>query len=151
MKLTTNMRAALNQAKSAGELRRVHTPGSGTPTWPFAWQTLHALTRHGLLEASQRLNRKQQRMQVWTITDTGRQALNPPPRRVTQAMYDVGDRELQVVTGRDGIRRLTKVPVHAVRPEDLSPHHGLEAQHRWDEARDRRAQANAMANRLRAA
>ena len=177
-RITANMRAALEFALHTGELRRLVDDRSkdqrkrtikGTdkpnpayvepPEWPhgLAAATLAALVRHGWLEQGIRKNRKGYDMHVWTITDAGRQALvddaTPRARQGGQQRVSTGktlvDYEMQIVTQRDGSRRLQRVPVE--RPDRLSDRTGLEAQARWEEAQDRRAQARRLTKLLRAA
>jgi DNA-binding PadR family transcriptional regulator len=76
VKLTTRMRDALTSAKH-GPLRRVLKPGPGTPPWPAHPGTLHALERHELVTRGELRNRDGWPVTTWTITDTGRQALEP--------------------------------------------------------------------------
>jgi hypothetical protein len=76
MKLSVPMRDALIDA-SRNPLRRTHdTPAD----WPAHPATLAALVRHDLLEVSERRNRRGYLLTIWTLTDTGREALDPPPR-----------------------------------------------------------------------
>jgi hypothetical protein len=77
VRLTANMRDVL-AAAAKQELRRPPHEGPGARPWPAAWQTLYSLVNRGLLEASVRKNRAGHELEVWTITDTGRQALQPP-------------------------------------------------------------------------
>jgi hypothetical protein len=77
-KLTPTMRAALERAKAEDGLRRVHKPGPGRPPWPAHPSTLAALVDRRLLERMLLLSRKGFLMDTWTITDTGRRALQPP-------------------------------------------------------------------------
>lgn len=67
--------AQLDTLKAAlkGELRRQE--GEDPPAHP---NTLGSLVRRGLLERSQRFSRHETRMDVWTITDAGRDALKAP-------------------------------------------------------------------------
>jgi hypothetical protein len=60
--LTPAMRDALRAARSQ-PLRRVHKPGPGRPPWPAP--------------AGSEVSRKGFRMDVWTITDAGVEALRP--------------------------------------------------------------------------
>jgi hypothetical protein len=77
MKLTARMRDALEQARHA-PLRRVLKPGPGAPPWPAHPGTLHALKRRELLARGELRNRDGWPVTTWTITDAGRQALQPP-------------------------------------------------------------------------
>jgi hypothetical protein len=76
--LTPAMRETLQAASQP--LRRVHDNTPGAPPWPARWQTLHALTRRGLLERSETRSRQDHRVEVWTRTEAGRKALLPVPR-----------------------------------------------------------------------
>jgi hypothetical protein len=80
MPLTANMREALQHA-AKDPLRRVHKPGPGRPPWPASPSTLRALERRGLLEHTVIRNRHAHKVEVWTATEAGRQALEPPQRR----------------------------------------------------------------------
>lgn len=71
MKLTPNMRTVLTAAAKQELRRPPRNP------WPAPWQTLHALVNHGLLQANTRKNRAGHDLNIWTITDTGRAALEP--------------------------------------------------------------------------
>lgn len=81
--MTHRMRQTLQQALREDGLRRTHTPGPGRPAWPAPANTLNALLRHGYLEHSRRRNRHGYWLDVWSITDKGRQALEEP-RRTTK-------------------------------------------------------------------
>jgi hypothetical protein len=74
-KLTTAMRDALEEA-AHDPLRRLHVNGS-LPPWPAHHSTLAALVGHGLLEHDRRLTKKGHRLEEWTITDAGQDALKP--------------------------------------------------------------------------
>ena len=76
MKLTARMRETLQHAAKQ-DLRRVHDDKPGKPPWPAPPATLYALVRHELLEHARVRNRKGWHVDLWTITDTGRQALIP--------------------------------------------------------------------------
>jgi hypothetical protein len=69
------MRAALEQAQRE-PLRRLH-PLCGIAPWPAHHVTLAALVAQGLLEHAEHLTRRGLRLEEWTITDAGRQALEP--------------------------------------------------------------------------
>lgn len=71
------MRDAL-EAASKHTLRRVHTGEPGSPAWEHHPGTLRALERRGWLEYSEIRSRQQNRVQLWTITDAGKDALRPP-------------------------------------------------------------------------
>lgn len=76
MKLTARMRDTLHAATQQ-ELRRTHT-GPGHAAWPAPPATLAALVHRGLLNRTERRNRKGHKVTVWAITDAGRAALQPP-------------------------------------------------------------------------
>jgi hypothetical protein len=89
--LTPAMRDALRAARSQ-PLRRVHKPEPGQPPWPAHPSRLAALVRRGLLTGpDERRSRKGHRMDVWTITDAGVEALDwrPPTRRGGRAVLRV--------------------------------------------------------------
>jgi DNA-binding PadR family transcriptional regulator len=73
--MTNGMRSAL-EAASKHALRRVHD-GPGAPPWPAHSASLAALVRRGYLERSQLISRKGHRVDLWTLTDEGREALKP--------------------------------------------------------------------------
>jgi hypothetical protein len=79
VKLSVLMRDALNAA-ACNPLRRTHDTAHGKPPWPAHPATLAALVRHGFLVRTEKRNRRAHRVEEWAITDTGREALNPPPR-----------------------------------------------------------------------
>lgn len=72
--LTPNMRAALKAAR-AQPLRRVHDGRAGRPPWPAPAPTLAALARRELVRRGALVSRKGHRVDTWTITDAGREAL----------------------------------------------------------------------------
>jgi hypothetical protein len=73
--LTPAMRDALRAARSQ-PLRRVHKPDEpGRPPWPASSASLAALVRRGLVVRTAEVSRKGFRMDVWTITDAGVEAL----------------------------------------------------------------------------
>jgi hypothetical protein len=75
--LTPAMRDALRAARSQ-PLRRVHKPDEpGRPPWPAPAASLAALARRGFVVRSAEVSRKGFRMDVWTITDVGLEALRP--------------------------------------------------------------------------
>ena len=78
--LTENMRTVLELATKQ-TLTRVHNPQEpGKPPWPANPVTLHALVRHELVRLDERLSRQRYRIQEWTITERGREALKPQIR-----------------------------------------------------------------------
>jgi hypothetical protein len=83
MKLSAPMRNAL-EAAARNPLRRTHDTTAGKPSWPAHPSTLAALVdeKHGrgYLVRTEERNRKGFRVDVWTLTDAGREALHPPPR-----------------------------------------------------------------------
>jgi len=83
MRLTPAMRDALRRARHE-PLRRVHRPGPGHPAWPASAPALAALARRELVKRSADISRRGYRMDVWTITDRGRAALEP--RRVIRRL-----------------------------------------------------------------
>lgn len=76
--LTPAMRDALRRARSE-PLRRVHRPGPGRAPWPHHPSTLAALVRNGFVVRGEHHSRRGNRTETWTITDAGREALDPPP------------------------------------------------------------------------
>jgi hypothetical protein len=73
--LTRAMRDALRAARSQ-PLRRVHKPDvPGRPPWPAHPASLAALVRRELVIRGAEVSRKGFRMDVWTITDAGVEAL----------------------------------------------------------------------------
>jgi hypothetical protein len=82
--VTERMREALLEARK-GPLRRVHDGTEGKPPWPAPAASLAALVKHGLLARSERKSKNGNRVQEWTLTDAGREALKPPPAKVVQA------------------------------------------------------------------
>jgi hypothetical protein len=72
--LTPAMRDALRAARSQ-PLRRVHKLGPGRPPWPAPATSLAALVRRELVTRGAEVSRKGFRMDVWTITDAGVEAL----------------------------------------------------------------------------
>lgn len=77
MRLTPNMREALTKAKRDDGLRRVHDNTPGKPHWPAHPSTLRALQDRELLQHDEIRNRKAFRVEIWKITDKGREALDP--------------------------------------------------------------------------
>lgn len=77
MKLTPAMREALTKAKRDDGLRRTHDGTPGKPAWPAPPATIAALIRHELVTHDQIRNRKAFLVDIWKITDTGREALEP--------------------------------------------------------------------------
>lgn len=88
MKLSDRMREAL-EAASRNPLRRVHDNKPGRPAWPANPNTIAALVRHGLLEHDRRRNRKSFWFDEWTLSDKGREALEPslPRARADRPLY----------------------------------------------------------------
>jgi hypothetical protein len=82
-RLTTHMRQALQTAAAQDGLRRTHDTEHGQPPWPAPPATLHALLNRQLVTHTRIRNRKGYHVDTWTITDAGREALNPPPRQHT--------------------------------------------------------------------
>jgi hypothetical protein len=80
VRLTAHMRQALITASHQDGLRRTHETLHGQPPWPAPPMTLHALNRRGLVTYTRILNRKGDPVDIWRITEAGRQALNPPAR-----------------------------------------------------------------------
>lgn len=79
MRLSNRMCETLAAAKRE-PLRRIFDQRTGSAPWPAPWQSLHALERQGLLQCSERRNKRGYRFTEWTITDAGVMALDPPPR-----------------------------------------------------------------------
>lgn len=160
-KLSPLMREALKTALAQDGIRRTHKirkPGEKPPPkpeWPFHARTLNALVEKELLDRTSRKSNAGNLVDEWQITDAGREALDPPrrPRRDTfRSMRAKGDAQTRVLVG--GVWQDIAVPEpEEVDPATLSPLHGMEAQARWDRARDNRlkvAQRNAL-TRKRAA
>lgn len=152
--LTPLMRAALQQAlRSNGELRRVHDDREGSPPWPAHPASLAALVRHGLMEESERRSNKGHRMQLWQITDAGREALDPPKKAQRDVFRPMGGNTTsRVMVG--GVWQDISMPEPEkddVRREDLHHRHAESAQQRWNDAQDARRRASRLANELRAA
>lgn len=83
MKVTALMHATLEAARR-GPLRRIHDGDPGQPNWPAHPTTLHALVRRELLAIDERRSGKGYRLQEWTITDAGREVLDPPIRHIQE-------------------------------------------------------------------
>jgi hypothetical protein len=151
MRLTNAMHAALTAA-SKQPLRRTWTDTPGKPAWPAPAASLHALTRHQLIAHTTILNRHEQKVELWTITDQGKTFLNPPVLHLVQQPKFLNPRSgyttvpaRSVDTTRDqwGTRALESVDapesyVRAGRVEHLA-------------AQDRRVVARRLARGMRAA
>ena len=87
MKLTALMREALEHAHRHGEIRRVHDDTPGQPPWPFPAASLAALTRRDLLASSKRRSKRGHQMDVWKITDAGREEFKARARPVKDAVH----------------------------------------------------------------
>lgn len=79
-RLTELMRTTLENAARQDGLRRTHDDKPGRPPWPMPHQSLNALVNRGLLAHTRTRNRKGYPLDIWRITDTGREALKPPQR-----------------------------------------------------------------------
>lgn len=75
--LTELMRKALERALAHDGLRRVHDDQPGAPPWPAPAASLNACVRRGLLCRTTVVNADGLTIDKWTITDDGRDALNP--------------------------------------------------------------------------
>ena len=147
-RLTALMRETLQTAQANGELRR-----EPQGAWPAAPQTIRALERHGLVAVSERRSKRGVLLTVWSITDAGRLVLNPPPRVRRDTVHSMRARGWavsRVMIGQTWTLVRSPEP-EKVAPEDLSSHHGQQSHDRWQRAQDRRAEANRLARRLRAA
>lgn len=148
MKLTTPMRNALEQAQHA-PLRRVHNPTTpGKPPWPAHPSTLHALARHDLVTVDQIRNRHGYPTQLWTITDTGRQALQPKETfRQQRPVYLARPTKNSGDYTNDPSRRIDPLPVL----DEASPEWRRRAATRYADAADHRTEARRLARNIRAA
>lgn len=143
------MRATLEAAKQQGELRRTHADPEVKPPYPASPSTLAALVRHDYLERGERRNKKAQLMDVWTITDAGLLALDPPPKvrkDSFNSMRAKGSAQMRVMVGGTWAESACPEP-EKVEPRAFDP----EAQARWNRAQNKRDQAAALARQLRAA
>lgn len=147
MRLTKPMRETLELARKQ-ELRRVHD-GNGSPPGPHI-NTLNALVRHELLAASERRTRRGHRLQAWTITDAGRQALQPREIHRTEELFYLNH------TGRgagdytnDRTRAADDVPV--LDPDTLHSAWRQRAEQRKAAAEDPRERARRLARAARRA
>jgi hypothetical protein len=75
--MTEQMRTALQDAAKQ-DLRRVHHDGPGAAHWPAHPASLAALVRRGYLKHTRLRSRKNLAVDVWTVTDAGKDALRPP-------------------------------------------------------------------------
>lgn len=96
--MTSNMRDVLSEA-SKNALRRVHDT-QGAPDWPAPANTLRALQRHGFVEYVELTSRKGHRVEIWSCTELGREALKAPQWS--------GEEKPQYLT--DGAIRYRKLP-----------------------------------------
>jgi hypothetical protein len=80
--VTGHMRSAL-EAASKHPLRRVHD-GHGKPPWPAPAGSLAALVRRGWLERSEGLTKRGHKLETWTITEIGKEALRGPRWSATE-------------------------------------------------------------------
>jgi DNA-binding PadR family transcriptional regulator len=146
VKLTAAMRAALKQAKHA-PLRRVHTPGPGQPEWPAHPLTLHALERHALVTRDTLRNRHGHPVTTWTITDSGRAALQPREIIRREPIMYLGRAVPATAAGTSGHGEFTTNKAFAVDqlpvvdPATLDDAWTQEAEHRHAAAADRRERA----------
>lgn len=88
-RMTALARDALEQIRRQ-PLRRVHTPGPGKPPWPKHPSTLAALVKRGFVARTEGRNKDAHKADIWTITDEGRTALNPPPRLRVEPHHGMG-------------------------------------------------------------
>lgn len=152
-RLTPAMHKALDHARRAGPtgLRRVHDNKPGRPEWPAHPATLTALLRRGHIEHRRLKNRNDWPVDQWTITDTGRLALNPPtrpkpdrPRFLQSEVWRGGD------TTNEPSRSIDYEPglgaVEYVDPAQLDPSHTRLTRTRHEGAQD----ATTRARELRA-
>lgn len=147
MRLTQHMRDALTKAQHA-PLRRVHKPGPGAPPWPAAPNTLRALLRRGLVELGQIRNRDGWPVTTWTITDTGRAALQPVEIfRTERPLYLARPTKNSGDYTHDPSRRIDHLPVF----DEASPQWRRRAATRHADAEDHRQAARRTARNLRAA
>lgn len=146
MRLTINMRAALEQARHA-PLRRVHPPGPGTPDWPAHFSTLYALERHQLLARGELRNRNGHPVTTWTITDHGRAALEPREIFRTEANVYLGHAVPATAAGTAGHGEFTTDKRYAVDPLPITDPATLDdawtqlSEERRADAEDRRQRA----------
>lgn len=143
--MTGCMRHALEQARRAGPtgLRRVHDDKPGRPAWPAHPATLAALVRRGHLEHRRVRNRRTWWVDVWTITDTGREALAPSMRtRPDRPLY----LQRRVWHGGDYTRNRSDAidELEVVPSAEIDPSWGRDARVRHANAQDRRARARRL-------
>lgn len=133
------MRDALDEAV-CHELRRVYDE-LGDAEWPAHPLTLAALVRHGLLVHSTRKSKRGHRLDAWTITETGREALQPRERfRRETLVYlarPVPDHHGEFTT----IRRHSIDDVPVIDTDTLSDAWPQLAEQRRAAAQERRARA----------
>jgi hypothetical protein len=155
------MLAALTDASKRQEgLRRTHDPDTpGAAPWPQLRggpanaNALAALVRRGFLTRERIKHRRTGApVDVWSITDAGREALVPKPvkRRDTP-------QQLRVATGgtkfmQGGVWVDIPIPEpEKVKADDLGYHWATAARDRHEGSRDKAARSKQLARNLRAA
>jgi len=146
------MREALRRARK-GPLRRVHNVEHGKPPWPAPAASLAALVKRALLVKDVRKTKAGDKLEEWTITDDGIEALKPPPVKVRQArpvFLTAKPQHVKADYTSDPTRAMNGEP-EAVSPADLDSAWFGAAMKRHTEARDRRERAREIAARRKAA
>lgn len=135
MKLTANMRAALEATGRSEGLRRIHT---GDKAWPAHPATLAALLRHDLVDHIVDPDRHGNTRETWRINDNGRLALHPPPRLVRDVPHLLNRRTITRFM-QYGVWKEANVP----EPEGMMPSGEWKrrAERRHARDRDRRERA----------
>lgn len=151
-RLTARAWETLTEARR-GPLRRVHDVEHGQPRWPAHPSTLLSLVRRGLLACGERKSKKGHRLQEWTITDDGLEALNPPavvrrePVRSLSAKGAARTRMMQFGVWVD----VAAPEPEPVDPADVDAAWFGGALERHSEQRDRKERARQLGRHRRAA
>jgi hypothetical protein len=149
MKLTARMRDALEQARHA-PLRRVLKPGPGAPSWPAHPGTLHALERREFLARGEIRNRDGWPVTTWTITDTGRQALEPIERTKTEAPVYLRRPASDIAGDYTSDPRARIDDAEVTDPDRLNEYWAQDAAERHAATEDPRARARRLTGNTRA-
>jgi hypothetical protein len=149
--VTERMREALLEARK-GPLRRVHDGTEGKPPWPAPAASLAALVKHGLLVRSERKSKNGNRVQEWTLTDAGREALKPKQvvRREAVRSLRVPGGSTRMMQGGVWVDAAMPEP-EPVDPDEVDAAWFGAAAVRHAEARDRREAARRLSRNARAA
>lgn len=164
MQLTALMHQALTRANTE-PLRRIHNPRiPGKPRWPAHPLTLHALEQHGLLARTRITNGRGNPVDLWTITNPGRESLQPVERLLEHRPVFLVDRRLATPDWRDPAkhpdehredytRDRTRAidDLEVIDPDHLSTAWARTSAARHADAQDRRRRARALASRVQAA